>query len=182
MHRLPAGEAIQRLAEVGHRRFEVACAPMADSIVQAARHLGMQRVAVAAPYEEWLMKLLADYLRAAGFEVLRWRGLGHQANILYAPEKAIELAESAWDPAADGMIMSCGNFRTLESIDEIERRLGVPVVTSIQASAWNLARVAGGKATHPAAGRLLASPSEPASMRASADPAKLAVAQAGGTR
>ncbi len=130
---------------------------MADSLVQAARELGMQRVAVAAPYEEWLMKLLAEYLSEAGFEVLRWRGLGHQANILYPPEKAIELAESAWDERADGLIMSCGNFRTLEVIDEIERRLDAPVVTSIQAAVWNLARAAGARATHPAAGRLMAS-------------------------
>jgi maleate isomerase len=128
---------------------------MADSIVQAARHLGLQRISVAAPYEEWLMERLAEYLRAAGFEVLTSRGLGHQANIVYAPEKAIELAETAWDPRSDGIVMSCGNFRTLEVIDEIEARLGAPVVTSIQASVWNLARIAGAQAAHPGAGRLL---------------------------
>src|SRR5688500_2521054 len=32
-------------------------ATMADSIVQAARHLGLRRISVAAPYEQWLMDL-----------------------------------------------------------------------------------------------------------------------------
>jgi maleate isomerase len=129
---------------------------MADSLVQAARHLGWHKVSVAAPYEDWLMELLADFLQTAGLQVLKWRGLGHQANILYPPEKAIELAESAWDRASDGLIMSCGNFRTFDSIAEIERRLDRPMVTSIQASVWNLHRAAGQTAVHPAAGRLLA--------------------------
>jgi maleate isomerase len=113
---------------------------MADSVVQAAHHLGWERVSVAAPYETWLMELLVSFLEAAGLGVLKWRGLGHQANVLYPP---------------DGLVMSCGNFRTLDSIEEIERRLGRPVVTSIQASVWNLHRVAGHAAVHHGAGRLL---------------------------
>ena len=128
---------------------------MADSLVQAARHLDWRTVSVAAPYEDWLMELLVSFLEAAGLQVRKWRGLGHQANILYPPEKAIELAESAWDPGSDGLIMSCGNFRTFDSIVEIERRLDRPVLTSIQASVWNLHRAAGHLAVHPAGGRLL---------------------------
>jgi maleate isomerase len=145
-------------ADLARRLTEVSGRPvvtMADSLVQAARFLGWQKVSVAAPYEDWLMEALAGYLEGAGLRVLRWRGLGHQANILYPPEKAIELAESAWDPASDGIVLSCGNFRTLDSIDEIERRLGRPVITSIQSSVWNLHRVAGHTAVHPSAGRLL---------------------------
>jgi maleate isomerase len=145
-------------AELARRLSEVSGRPvvtMADSLVQAARHLGWRRVSVAAPYEDWLMELLESFLEAAGLEVRKWKGLGHQANILYPPEKAIELAESAWDPASDGLIMSCGNFRTFDSIGEIERRLGRPVVTSIQASVWNLRRAAGQTAVHPAGGTLL---------------------------
>ena len=111
---------------------------MAGSIVEAARHLGLERISVAAPYEPWLMERLVAFLEAGGFTVLKSEGLGHQANILYEPEKAVELAERAWDPASDGLIMSCGNFRTLEMVDEIERRLGRPVVTSVQGALWGL--------------------------------------------
>jgi Maleate cis-trans isomerase len=128
---------------------------MADALVQASRHLGFERIAVAAPYEPWLMDRLVVFLQAAGFTVLRSAGLGHQANVPYEPSKAIELATEAWHPDADGLVMSCGNFRTLEAIDEIERILGRPVVTSVQASVWGLFRLTGVTETRVGAGTLL---------------------------
>ena len=128
---------------------------MAHSLVDASRALGMKRVAVAAPYEAWLMDLLVEFLQQAGLEVLNAAGLGHQANVLYPPSKAVELARNAWHPDADGLVMSCGNFRTLESIDEIEALLGKPVVTSIQASYWALNAACGTVVNQSGAGALL---------------------------
>lgn len=111
---------------------------MAGSLIAAGHHLGFERVSVAAPYEPWLMDRLVAFLEAGGFTVLKAEGLGHQANVLYEPEKALELAERAWDPRSDGLIMSCGNFRSLEMIDRIEDRLGRPIVTSVQSAYWGL--------------------------------------------
>jgi maleate isomerase len=128
---------------------------MAHSLIDGARALGMQRIAVAAPYEGWLMDLLVKFLEEAGLKVLNSANLGHQANVLYPPSKAIELAQRAWHPDADGLIMSCGNFRTLEAIDEIEKLLGKPVVTSIQASFWALFHETGTPLEQDGAGVLL---------------------------
>ncbi len=128
---------------------------MADALVQASRHLGFERIAVAAPYEPWLMDRLVVFLEAAGFKVLKAAGLGHQANVLYEPSKALELATDAWHPDADGLVMSCGNFRTLEAIDEIERTIGRPVVTSVQASIWGMFSLTGVHETRAGAGALL---------------------------
>ena len=131
---------------------------MAGSLVEASRHLGFEKIAVAAPYETWLMERLVAFLEAAGLSVLKSANLGHQANVLYEPGKAIELANAAWHPDADGLVMSCGNFRTLEAIDEIEALIGRPVVTSIQSSVWSLHRQAGVDATIDGAGLLLRTP------------------------
>lgn len=128
---------------------------MAEALVQASRTMGMKRVAVAAPYEPWLLERLVTFLEEGGLTVLRSAGLGHQANILYEPSKAIELADAAWDPGADGLVMSCGNFRTLEAIDEIESRLGRPIVTSVQASMWALLRAGGLESAASGPGALL---------------------------
>jgi maleate isomerase len=128
---------------------------MAYALVAGAEALGMEKVAVAAPYEPWLMERLVTFLEGGGLTVLKSAGLGHQANILYEPSKAIELAQSAWHPEADGLIMSCGNFRTLEAIDDIESLIGRPVVTSVQASLWGLLRLTGDERAIEGAGRLL---------------------------
>lgn len=141
---------------------------MADTLVQAAHALGIERVAVGAPYEAWLMDLLVAYLEEGGLTVLRAAGLGHQANVLYEPSKAVELADAAWDPAADGLILSCGNFRTLESIDLIEARFQRPVITSVQAAMWGLLQATGTQ-RGGGPGRLLGTPAP--SQRANAAPA-----------
>lgn len=145
----------RKLAEELAARTGKPVVTMAHSLVDASMALGMKRVAVAAPYEPWLMELLVSFLEEAGLQVLNAAGLGHQANVLYPPSKAVELARNAWHPDADGLIMSCGNFRTLEAIDEIESMLGKPVVTSIQASLWSLFGAAGTTLDQPAAGRLV---------------------------
>jgi maleate isomerase len=128
---------------------------MAGAIVESARHLGMEKVCIGAPYEQWLLELLERYLRAAGLDVLRARGLGHQANIIYSPEKAIELAENAWVDEADGIILSCGNFRTLEMLDTIEDRFRKPVVSSNSAALWNVLWASNWSGSIPNAGTLL---------------------------
>ncbi len=131
---------------------------MADALVQSARHLGMRRIAVAAPYEPWLLEALVSFLEAAGLRVLRSAGLGEQANVRHTPAEAVALARSAWDPAADGLVMSCGNFRTLEAIGRIERELGRPVVTSVQASVWAMCRATDAAGPRRPAGMLFRQP------------------------
>lgn len=128
---------------------------MADALVQAARQLGLESVAVAAPYEQWLLDALVVFLEEAGLKVLKSASLGEQANVRHAPSKALELAAAAWHPSADGLVMSCGNFRTLEMIDRIERELGRPVVTSVQASVWAMCQATGAPVSSRAAGTLL---------------------------
>jgi maleate isomerase len=111
---------------------------MARAIVDAAQALGLQRIAVAAPYEQWLLDRLVEYLEASGFRVLNAHGLGQQANVAHTPDDALDLAEKGWHPHADGLVISCGNFPTLEMLETIEGRFDKPVVTSNQASVWSL--------------------------------------------
>ena len=127
----------------------------ASAFVEAATALGLRRLAIAAPYEEWVMDRLASFLREGGFEIVGSRGLGHEANILYGPEKAIELARSVWTEGADGLILSCSNFRTLEAVQEIERLIGKPVITSNTAALWSLLRLRGWSSPIEGGGRLL---------------------------
>lgn len=126
----------QRFRDSLEQRTGQPVVTMADSLVRAANHLDLQRLSLAAPYETWLLDLLANYLEEAGFEVIATSGLGEQANVKHGLTTTLDLARSAHDPKADGMIISCGNFRTLEVIDAIEEELGIPTITSIQAAVW----------------------------------------------
>jgi len=128
---------------------------VAGALVDGARHLGLSRVAVAAPYEKWLLDCLVTYLEDAGLQVTNAVGLGEQANVRHSPQAAIDLALRAWTPGADGLILSCGNFRSLESIPEIERRIGKPLIGSNSAALWSALSGLNWRGAVPDAGVLL---------------------------
>ena len=71
------------------------------------------------------------------------------------PEEILDLALGAWDPASDGVIIACLNFRSHPIIDELEARIGKPVLTSTQATLWHVLRLAGVAAPITGYGRLL---------------------------
>jgi maleate isomerase len=58
-------------------------------------------------------------------------------------------------PNADGILISCGNLRTFEAIEPLEKDFGLPVVTSNQAGLWQALRMAGIEDKLPNLGRLL---------------------------
>lgn len=70
-------------------------------------------------------------------------------------EAAVALGQ---DPAVDAVFLSCTNLRTLDALAEIEDRIGKPALSSNQALAWRMARLAGAAlseaATH-CGGRLM---------------------------
>jgi len=127
----------------------------ASALVEAAQHFGMTRIAVAAPYEAWLLDCLVSYLEDSGFKVLNAVGLGQQANVLHTPRMAVDLARRAWTTDADGLVLSCGNFRALESIPQIEQMLGRPLIASNSAALWSALGAADWRGSIPNAGVLL---------------------------
>ena len=135
----------------------------APALVHAARALGMKSVAVATPYHEALNEHEKQFLEACGIAVLSIKGLGigaggaHEyvriAQVL--PEDVYSHCLSAWVPEADGLIVSCTDFRTLEAVPHLEKALGKPVVSSNLATLWSALRACGLRAPIHGFGRLL---------------------------
>jgi maleate cis-trans isomerase len=126
----------------------------AAAVVDALRALGVTRVSVASPYEPWLNEKLAQYLNAFGVEVLALKGLGTQAHASFTPEQNAALASEVDRPQSQAIFISCSNFRTLEIIELLEKKLGKPVITSNMSSLWKMLRVLGDRRCLPGAGRL----------------------------
>ncbi len=55
----------------------------------------------------------------------------------------MELARAVDTPEADGIFISCTNFRALEGVEELEAELGKPVLTSNTTAMWHVLRKAG---------------------------------------
>jgi len=59
------------------------------------------------------------------------------------PEFIMEYVRDMDRPDAEAIVISCGGIRSLEIIDELERQIKKPVITSNQAMFWDTMRLAG---------------------------------------
>jgi len=57
-------------------------------------------------------------------------------------------------PESQAIFIACSNFRTLEFIEPLEKKLDKPVVSSNLSSLWKMLRLLGDGRSLPRAGRL----------------------------
>ncbi len=116
----------------------------AAAIIDALQALRVRRISVATPYHDALNDHEVTFLAGAGIEVLSIEGLGFGANgpsdyprIAETPlDKVRAHAVAAFAPGSEALLISCTDFPTLPLIASLEDELGVPVVTSNQATLW----------------------------------------------
>jgi maleate isomerase len=117
-----------------------------SSIIKACEQLNMKRIVIAHPYPEEFDKWEINYFTGCGIEVLASKGMGIVDVVELArpsPEEIYQFAKTAWIPEADGLFISCLNFRAQAAIQALENDLLKPVVTSTQATLWNILRMVG---------------------------------------
>lgn len=117
-----------------------------EALVAALHALGARRIVLLSPYLQAVNDREVAFLDAAGFSVLAEAGLGIDTNTEMAalpPQTWIDLARRHRDEHAQAYLVSCTAVRSAEVVDELERELGRPVVTSNQALVWHCLRKAG---------------------------------------
>ena len=116
------------------------------SIIIALGLLGARRIAVASPYAKEIDDAEHRFFTAAGFDISGSACLGIADAFRLAdptPQEIVELARRAWRDDSDALLITCLNLRSHEVVEHLERELGKPVVTSTQATLWQLLRAAG---------------------------------------
>jgi maleate isomerase len=116
------------------------------AIVEALKSLRARKVVLLTPYIPEVNAREVVFLRNEGVEVLSETGLGLNTNTemaKLASDVWIQLGRKSRDSRADAYLVSCTAVRSAEVIDELERELGRPVVTSNQAITWHCLRSAG---------------------------------------
>jgi maleate isomerase len=123
----------------------VAVTPM-SGLVDALRGLGVRRVGLGTPYGRPVAQTLADYLEEAGFEPVSLENLemDDEEEVIAAPDSLVfELARRAMRPNADAVFLSCTNLPTFAVLGDVERDLGVPVLSANQTLMWGLCQAGG---------------------------------------
>lgn len=115
-----------------------------SAVIAACAALGITQLAFLSPYTADVSDKLRDALAAAGITTPVF-GSFEEANeasvVRIAPQS---ITQSACDLVAKGgtqaVFLSCTNLRTLDVIEQIEARTGLPCLSSNQVLGWQLGR------------------------------------------
>ena len=119
---------------------------LVSGVVDALRELKVKNLVVGTPYLDEINTKEAEFLNNKGFSVLNIQGLNLTKGIEFGtvtPDYWIKFAEEINEESADAIFLSCGGIRSTEVIDQIEQKVGKPVITSNQAQMWSCLRRAG---------------------------------------
>lgn len=156
------GYDLEIVAEM-EKRGGVPASTDVTGVMDAFRALGIKRLVMAAPFEDWVIELIKTYYRAAGFDIVHMKGLPLKTStqrralpieVEYTFTRQVfhECKESA-----DGIYIPCGGWGTVYNVERLEQDLGKPVVTWFTAMIWWFLNKHGVRAPIRGFGSLLAS-------------------------
>lgn len=128
------------------KRTGVIADSQAEATVAALQHLGVQRIAIASRWSNELNELLVAYLNHANVEVLaitsvgQWAQQAFSMSIEEGVKLAFQLGREAMRraPAAEGLLLAGGAWRSLAAVPILEEDFGIPVITNPIAPVWRL--------------------------------------------
>ena len=125
----------------------VACTNPISAAVAAFRALGSRRVAVVTPYTVAVTAPIARLFADSGLEVTALGSFLESSDLVVARISIRSIADGvraiAGRADCDAVFVSCTSLRMLDTAEELESDMGVPVVSSNMALFWHLLRLAG---------------------------------------
>lgn len=147
-----------------HRRTQEngASAPVvtsAGALVDGLHAIGAKKVSILTPYMKPLTQLVIDYLENEGFEVVDSISLEIADNLEVGrqdPRAPIEITKRLNTAGVDAIVASaCVQMPSLASIQAIEDRTGLPVISSSVATSYMMLKRLGLETAVPGFGSLL---------------------------
>ncbi|HWE89713.1 MAG TPA: maleate cis-trans isomerase [Pseudonocardiaceae bacterium] len=125
------------------------------AFVHAVNQLGFRRVAVAATYPADVAQRFVDFLGHAGIDVvsLSCRGIITAAEVgRLGRAELLDFVAANDHPDAEAVLVPDTALHTVSWLDELESRLGKPVLTANQVSVWEGLRLSSDDTPEPRTG------------------------------
>ena len=115
------------------------------SVIAALNKMGIRKVSIAMPYVEAVARAAVKFVEDSGIQVLNAKWLNKSGFDIaeVTPETVYLLTREVDRPESEAVLISCTNLHTFEVIDKLEHDLQKPIITSNQATVWNMLRMAG---------------------------------------
>ena len=145
---LIGAEEERRRVDVYAQRFGFPIITAASAILAACRHLGLSRIALLAPYPQWIVDASLKYWRDCGLMVPSWARTEMDATDTRAVYKIrapmVQAAAQQLDTRdVDAILISGTGMPSLRVIPSLALRTGKPVLSSNLCLAWALLRELG---------------------------------------
>jgi maleate isomerase len=129
-----------------------------SSVIDALKKMGVKKISMATPYLEPVAKIGMKFVEDNGIRVLELKWLGKAGFDIaeVSRETLYHLVKAVEHPESEAIFISCTTLHTIELIEYLEADLKKPVITSNQATFWNMLRLAGVNDKIEGFGQLLA--------------------------
>jgi maleate isomerase len=131
----------------------------AGALIEGIKTIGAKKVSIIAPYMKPLTNMVIEYLNAAGIEVIDSISLEVPDNLEVGrldPMNLLNHADSLNINGADAVVLSaCVQMPSLPSIQKVQDRLGLPVLSAATSTVYKILKGLNLKAEVPNAGYLL---------------------------
>lgn len=114
------------------------------AVAAAFRHLGCKRIGFVTPYIPEVSLAIRDYLIENGFDIANLVSFEQSEEAVVAritPQSVVAAIIEANADDVDGVFVSCTNLNSFSIIDQAERAIGKPVISSNLALAWDMLRL-----------------------------------------
>jgi len=146
---LPGKENSQNLIEQMNTLLGTACksTTTASCVLNSLKKLSVKRISVITPYSEEINKLERKFLEENGYflESISGMGLIENSQIgVVTPRKLIEFIERSSKEInkSEALFISCTNLPTFPSLQLLEKKYKIPVLSSNSASLHEVMRIA----------------------------------------
>lgn len=155
-HRVSEQRLHQRTVENG---CPVPVVTSAGALVNGLHVIGAKKVSILTPYMKPLTQLVIDYIESEGIEVVDSISLEIADNLEVGrqdPRAPIEITRKLITSGVDAIVASaCVQMPSLASIQPIEDRTGLPVISSSVATTYQMLKSLGLSTDVPGFGSLL---------------------------
>jgi maleate isomerase len=114
------------------------------SVMDAVKKMKIAKISIAMPYIEQVSRTEIKFLEDNGTKIVNAKWLNKTgmdiANV--SKETLYHLAREVDAPESEAIFISCANLHVVELIETLENDLQKPVITSTQATMWNILRLA----------------------------------------
>ncbi|WP_245001991.1 maleate cis-trans isomerase family protein [Cupriavidus pinatubonensis] len=143
-------------------RPRAACTTPITAARVALNALKAQRIGMLTPYVRTINESMRKYLAVRGIDVVRMGSFEHSDDNEVARIDARSVKDAILTIGShedvEAVFVSCTSLRLVDSVTDIERDLGKPIISSNHAMAWHALRLAGVTDSFPQFGTLYTVP------------------------